>query len=96
MLAKDFVSSRIRYNLREWRKWEPHMNTNLFHLNTSRTRNTRSWEGHTEVLQLLKEFQATWKLFFDALPPVPRAEFKDEIEFKRTESEFADLDLYAG
>ena len=96
MLAKDFVSSRIRYDLREWRKWDDHMNAHLFHLNTFRTRNTRSWSGHTEVLQMLKEFQAAWKSFFDALPEALKAEFKDEIELKRTESDFADLDLYSG
>jgi hypothetical protein len=97
MLAKDFVGSKIRYDLREWRKWKRHMNTHLFHLNTFRTRNTRSWTGYAEVPQMLKEFRAAWKFFFDALPDTLKAEFKDEIEFKRTPpSEFADLELYSG
>ena len=97
LLAKDFVSSKIRYNLGEWRKWEHHMNTHLFHLNTFRTRNTRSWEGHKEVGQMLKEFRVAWKAFFDALPPQSKAEFKEEIELTLTSpSEFADLDLYRG
>ncbi len=97
MLAKDFVSSKIRYNLREWRKWEDHMNTHLFHLNTFRTRNSRHWTGHTEVPQMLKEFRAAWKLFFDGLPDPRKAEFKEEIALKLApKSEFANLDLYSG
>jgi hypothetical protein len=97
VLAKDFVSGKIRYELREWRKWEHHMNTHLFHINTFRTRNTRPWEGHTEVRQMLKEFQAAWKRFFDGLPEALKAEFKEEIELKVTPpSEFANLDLYKG
>ena len=97
LLAKDFVSSRIRYDLREWRKWEDHMNTHLFHLNTFRTRNTRPWEGHKEVRQMFEEFQAAWKLFFDRLPEALKSEFKEEIELKLTPpSEFANLDLYKG
>jgi hypothetical protein len=97
MLAKDFVSSRIRYKLPEWRRWHDHMNGHLFHLNTFRTRNTRPWEGHTEVLQMLKEFQDAWKSFFDALPDAARSDFKEEIALKfKPGSEFADLDLYGG
>jgi hypothetical protein len=97
MLAKDFVSSKIRFDLWEWRKWNDHMNTHVFHLNKLRTNNSRTWTGHTEVPRMLKEFRAAWKSFFDALPDARKAEFKDEIEFKRTApSEFADLDLYSG
>jgi hypothetical protein len=97
MLAKDFVSQRIRYSLREWRRWEDHMNTHLFHLNTFRKRNSRPWSGHTEVPLMLAEFQVAWKRFFDALPDHLKAEFKEEIALKRVpKSVFADLDLYGG
>jgi hypothetical protein len=97
ILAKDFVSSKIRYNLPEWRKWEDHMNTHLFHLNKFRTRNSRPWTGHAEVPKMVKEFQAAWKLFFDALPDPLKAEFNGEIALKLApNSEFANLDLYGG
>src|SRR5580698_9340524 len=32
MLARDFVGRKIRFDLREWRKWEDHMNVHIFHL----------------------------------------------------------------
>ena len=53
LLAKDFTNRKIRFDLQEWRKWEDHMNTHLFHLNKLRTRNTRPWTGHTEVPKML-------------------------------------------
>jgi hypothetical protein len=97
LLARDFVSRKLRYDLREWRKWEDHMNTHIFHLNTFRTRNSRPWTGYKENLQMLTEFRAAWKLFFDGLPDPLRKEFREEIDFKRAPgSEFADLDLYSG
>lgn len=97
MLAKDFVSSKIRFDLREWRKWEHHLNTHLFHLNKFRTRNSRPWTGHTEVPQMMKEFRAAWKQFFDKLRDSLKAEFKEEIDLKLApKSEFANLDLYSG
>lgn len=97
MLAKDFVSSKIRFSLREWRKWEDHTNTHLFHLNKFRTRNSRPWTGHTEVPQMMEELRAAWKLFFDRLPDALKAEFKEEIALKlEPHSEFANLDLYSG
>src|SRR5271170_4740318 len=33
LLARDFVNRKLRFDLREWRKWEDHMNTHIFHLN---------------------------------------------------------------
>jgi len=97
LLAKDFVSRKIRYDLREWRKWEDHMNIHLFHLNRFRTKNSRPWTGYTENGQMLKEFRIAWKLFYDALPDPLKNEFKEEIELKHgPDSEFADLDLYSG
>jgi hypothetical protein len=91
MLAKDFVSYKIRYSLREWWKWEDHMNTHLFHLNKLRTRNWRPWTGQTEVPQMVKEFRAAWKSFFDALPDPLKGEFAEEIAFRLAKSEFANL-----
>jgi hypothetical protein len=97
MLAKDFVGRKIRFDLREWRRWEDHMNTHLFHLNTFRTRNSRPWLGHTEVPLMLAEFEVAWKTFFDALPDHLKAEFKEEIALKAApKSVFVDLDLYSG
>jgi hypothetical protein len=95
MLAKDFVSSRISYRLTEWKKWEDHMNAHIFHLNRLRTRNSRSWTGHTENAIMLQEFRREWKRFFDALPEATKVEFAEEIELKRA-GEFADLELYNG
>jgi hypothetical protein len=97
LLARDFVSSKIHYDLREWRRWEHHMNIHMFHLSSLRTKNSRPWTGYTENPQMLKEFKVAWERFFDALPEPLRAEFKEKIELKIAPgSEFADLDLYRG
>ena len=95
MLAKDFVSSKIRYKLSEWKKWDDHMNGHIFHINYFRTRNTRPWEGHKENPKMLEEFRVAWKLFFDSLPASRKAEFREEVDLKRA-GEFVNLDLYSG
>ncbi len=95
MLAKDFVSSKIRYQLPEWKTWDDHMNAHIFHINRLRTRNSRPWTGYKENSKMLREFRLAWKVFFDSLPESNKAEFKEEVDLKRS-GEFADLDLYSG
>ena len=95
MLAKDFVSPKIRYKLPEWKEWDAHMNAHIFHINYLRTRNSRPWIGYSENVKMLEEFRREWKRFFDALPGAKKAEFKEEIDLKRVpRSEFENLELY--
>jgi len=96
ILAKDFVSAKIRYSLPEWKKWDAHMNAHVFHINVLRTRNSRPWTGYTENVKMLAEFRREWKKFFDALPDVKKAEFREEIGLKRGSVDFGDLVLYSG
>lgn len=94
MLAKDFVSRKVRYDLPEWRKWEDHMNVHLFHLSQLRVRNSRPWTGYTENPRMFEQFKIAWKRFFDALPPPLQEEFREEIEEKRIQVASFDLELY--
>lgn len=96
MLAKDFVSPKIRYNLPEWKKWGYHMNGHVFHINYFRTRNTRAWTGYGVNAKMLEEFKVGWQRFFDGLSEPLKAEFREEIDLKRAQSDFAGLDLYSG
>jgi hypothetical protein len=91
ILAKDYVGSKIRYKLTEWKRWEDHMNTHIFHLSYQRTKNTRSWTGYKENPLMLAEFRSAWRLFLSKTPEPYRSEFDEEIERKRVET--PDLDL---
>jgi hypothetical protein len=97
ILAKDFVSGKMHYQLPEWKKWEDHMNAHIFHLNYLRTRNSRPWTGYEENPKMLDEFRAAWRLFFDNLPEPYREEFKKQVALKlASDSDFRDLNLYCG
>jgi hypothetical protein len=84
IIAKDFISSKIRFQLPEWAKWADHMNAHLFHLGYLRTRNSRPWNGMPEIKTMLTEFQAEWDKFCAALPPGKILdEFKEQVKAKR-------------
>ena len=93
-MAKHFVGSKVRFKLREWSKWDDHMDKHIFHLSYGRIKNARAWTGHTENREILNEFRAAWRLFLSKLPEKLNAEFEKEIAKKvSADSEFRDLDL---
>ena len=72
------------------------MNIHIFHLSQLRVRNSRPWTGYTENPKMFEEFKIAWKHFFDALPEPLKAEFKQEIEFKKVQMAEFKLELYNG
>ena len=82
MHASDFTNKALRYDLREWRRWENHMNTHFFHLNLFRTENTRPWTGHQEVPRMMQQMDVAWKLFVANLKEPWLSEYSDEMALR--------------
>jgi len=83
ILAKDYIGSKVRFKLPEWRKWDDHMNAHFFHLGYLRTRNSRSWDGYPEIKRMYRQFTAEWKRFCDGLKEPYLSELKVQVEVKR-------------
>ena len=94
IIAKDFVSPKVRFKLPNWAKWDDHMNAHLFHLSYLRTRNSRPWNPHPEIQKMLMESQAAWKFFCDNLQEPYLTRCKSAVEAGRNEKHYADLPLY--
>ena len=82
MHASTFTAKGMRYDLREWRKWDHHMNTHFFHLNMARTKNTREWYGHEEVPRMMAEMETAWTHFAANLREPWLTEYKDEMSLR--------------
>jgi hypothetical protein len=79
ILAKHFVGGKTSFPLREWARWNDHMNAHLFHLGYLRTRNSRAWNG--EALEpMFVEFTAQWRRFCDELKEPYRTEVGSAVQ----------------
>ena len=96
--AREFTRTPdVDYVINVWTSdIQEHMNKQLMQVTRDRIKRTMVWEGHAEKGLFLEEFKAAWKPFFDNLTDTLKAKFREEIDLKRKEADWADVVLYSG
>ncbi len=82
MYARDFVDTMPRVELATWDCWRDHIDKHIMHLTQKRITNRVPWTG-SDNKQMLKEFRAAWRDFYDALKPSLKLEFDKQLAAKQ-------------
>ena len=89
IVAKDYLSKKLKVNVPTWRQWRDHMSAQLIHLSYLRVDNTVAWAGYSVNDQLLREFMCVWSRFLESLDNRFRAQFKAEFTNQSAKPEYA-------
>jgi hypothetical protein len=77
--ANDFTKGKFAADLPTWKDWRKHINKHLMHLTVGRIQNKRPWDGKPNKA-ILKEFEAAWSKFLDAIKDDLKPLFAVEIK----------------
>jgi len=86
--ASHFTSPGVTYSFPEWSNdVQRYMNDQLLHVGMRRVHNTIPNDGAKNV-EYWADFEGAWQMFMSSLNPQHRDIFRDEIDYRLTNSHF--------
>jgi hypothetical protein len=89
--ASDFIKQkRLPYTFQHWTntRVQHHMEGHMVHVGRDRLTNTVEWTGKDDDLYLA-DFENAWRSMMENLKPQHRDRFREEIDLRLTDPEFA-------